>query len=45
MLERVVEEPPRTDYDDIVESVSIQAVAETMLDHLGAPTTAAGATT
>jgi glycosyltransferase involved in cell wall biosynthesis len=45
VLERVVTESPRTDYEDIVDSVSIQTVAETMLDHLGAPTSGARAAT
>ena len=45
VLERVVRDAPRTDYAEIVESVSIETVAETMLSTLGAPTTGARATT
>jgi glycosyltransferase involved in cell wall biosynthesis len=40
VLERVATEPPRTDYAEIVERVSIQTVAQTMLEVLGVPTTA-----
>ena len=45
VLERVVDETPRTDYADIVESVSIHTVAETMLGQLGVPRTPARAAT
>ena len=45
VLQRVVQEAPRTDYEDIVASVSISTVAETMLGHLGVPRPPARAAT